>query len=190
MRKSVIAAAILLASFTSLTANAANKLYAETNLQKGEYLVSNNNLYSLVMQGDGNLVVYNNRRSPPTELYSTNSTGWYTRMQIDGNLVVYNQNGSWNWTSGTGNKPYDPNSFLILNDDGSIEIHHGNAVIWRRGGDPQIPPTCGGATTPVQYPVKSYTSLGQCFQSVIVANCRAEAQYMATQTGQVLGTCP
>jgi hypothetical protein len=172
------------------TATAGNKLMAEQNLQKGEYLTSANGRYNAVMQNDGNFVVYEVSPSMAKSIWSAGSSGWYARMQNDGNFVVYNQNGTWNWTSGTGGRPLSMGNYLILNDDGSLEIFANAVSVWRTPANPNAEPTCPSGSTLQQYPTKSYTASGYCVQSWVPDYCPAHAAWQAAATGQVLGTCP
>ncbi len=188
LKKEMVALALGLLQFS--IANAGNKLMAEQNLQKGEYLTSANGRYNAVMQSDGNFVVYQVSPSTSRAIWSTGSSGWYARMQNDGNFVIYNQSGTWNWTSQTGGRPLNMANYLIINDDGSLEIYANYASVWRSPADPYAEPTCPSGSTLQQYPTKSYTSSGYCVQSFVPDYCPAHAAWQAAATGQTLGTCP
>ncbi|RKE21063.1 glycoside hydrolase domain-containing protein [Streptomyces sp. TLI_171] len=90
----------------------------------------------LVMQADGNLVLY--RRSDGAALWSSNTwghAGAYALMQADGNLVVYRAGrsdpGGALWSTGTwGNA----GAYAVLQDDA-------NFVVYRKNGGPAV----GGA---------------------------------------------
>ena len=61
-------------SYTSNTPdckNLGNTLYGEQELKEGEYLVSNSGVYALIMQGDGNLVLYDISSDPWTVLWAS-----------------------------------------------------------------------------------------------------------------------
>ena len=63
-----------------------------------------NGTYQLIMQGDGNLVIYN-----PGAIWSTKTNGHagaYLVLQTDGNLVIYDSSGAI-WASGTNGNPGD-----------------------------------------------------------------------------------
>src|SRR6201999_3386699 len=69
-------------------------------LTANQTLVSCNGAFSLNMQGDGNLVLYQGG----TALWATNTSGSGADeaiMQGDGNLVLYNSSGTAEWASGT-----------------------------------------------------------------------------------------
>lgn len=83
--------------------------------------------FQLVMQGDGNLVLY----GPSGALWSTvtaGSSATLAQMQTDGNLVVYTSAYRPVWASNTWN---NPGSALQLQDDGNLVIYSGtNVPIW------------------------------------------------------------
>lgn len=72
----------------------ASVLPSGAELQPGESLTSQNGKWTLLMQGDGNLVEYSKSGagSPADPTWSSNTPGHngaYALMQTDGNLVVY-----------------------------------------------------------------------------------------------------
>ena len=108
-------------------------LYSGEGLGKGQTLNSCDGRFSLTMQTDGNLVLY---QSGVGALWATGTTGYTGRnlsafMQTDGNLVVYAD--PWSnwiplWNSGT---PGYPNSRLQLQNDGNLVIYNAyNNWIW------------------------------------------------------------
>ncbi|CAN5657993.1 hypothetical protein BH09MYX1_BH09MYX1_03370 [soil metagenome] len=83
--------------------------------------------FSLVMQSDGNVVLYQNG----TALWNSQtmgSGGSTLAMQGDGNLVVY-QNGTAGavWNSGTNG---NPGATLLVQDDGNVALVNGSKVLW------------------------------------------------------------
>jgi hypothetical protein len=106
-------------------------LYAGDRLNPGEmlrveeHLTSDNHQYRLVMQNDGNLVLYDARRHP---LWSSNTQGQRVEkciMQRDGNLVLYLHNGQPAWSSNTQGKP---GSYLLVQNDGNMVIYRPQGV--------------------------------------------------------------
>ena len=94
-------------------------------LQPGQSITSPNGLFQLVMQTDGNLVVYLVAQGDP--LWSTGTSGnpgAVAAMQNDGNLVVYTESGSALWASGTS----APNATLTLQGDGNLVIYGSNSA--------------------------------------------------------------
>ncbi|KAG5675407.1 hypothetical protein PVAND_005315 [Polypedilum vanderplanki] len=69
---------------------AADQLYPNQCLNQGEYLTSSNGCFKLIMQTDGNLVIY--RNSNGNALWSSKTARTCTNricMQGDGNFVTY-----------------------------------------------------------------------------------------------------
>ncbi|MEZ4320094.1 MAG: peptidoglycan DD-metalloendopeptidase family protein [Myxococcota bacterium] len=87
--------------------------------------------FSLVMQGDGNLVLY---RAGGTALWHTQThgnPGAWAVMQGDGNLVVYSVWGTPLWSSGTHGHA---GSTLAVQNDGNVVIYAPNgAPLWNTG---------------------------------------------------------
>jgi hypothetical protein len=104
-------------------ANAANAQMANfwpgQTLTAGEALRSGN-WHTLVMQFDGNVVLYNGSNVP---IWSTNTGGYayptVLIMQSDGNMVLYGSTGPL-WASNTSG---NPGAFLAVQDDGNLVIY-------------------------------------------------------------------
>jgi hypothetical protein len=100
-------------------------LFPGQSLLPGQSLQSDTGVYTLTMQSDGNVVLYNNEHKP---LWWTNTGGGLIdplefSMQTDGNLVLYDTSGQARWASKTqGN----PGAFLNMQNDG-------NGVVYRAG---------------------------------------------------------
>ncbi|MBO0885088.1 MAG: hypothetical protein J2P17_33100 [Mycobacterium sp.] len=115
--------ATVLASSATLTVN--------QQLNIGDQLLSSNGKARLVMQSDGDLVLY--RTDTGAALWSTGTNGKpvaHALMQSDGNLVLYNTDNSvWYWNAGTyGN----PGASLQLQDNANLVIRAQNGtVIWQ-----------------------------------------------------------
>jgi hypothetical protein len=99
------------------------------DLQPGAYLLSPDHEYELVMQTDGNLVLYNAAKEA---LWSsqTSGEGSYLVMQSDGNLVVYNATKVAQWNAGTGG---NPGAYLEVQDDSNVVIYQGGTALWDWG---------------------------------------------------------
>ncbi len=114
---------ILSAAFVVLghtTVYARDKLYPGEELRRGEYLNSDNGDFRLIMERDGNLVLFGPRRNP---IWSTGTHGTPAErcvMQKDGNLVLYAPGIQPVWSSAT---PLRPGSFLWLQNDGNLVIY-------------------------------------------------------------------
>lgn len=110
----------------------------------------------LIMQPDGNLVLYNKANSPVW--YSGTGSGGspYLTLQTDSNMVIYAGNYTALWSSGTMSVPnllnytessipngiMYPNQTLssadrgkrvVLQPDGNLVLYHGNRAVWSSG---------------------------------------------------------
>lgn len=92
----------------------------------GDALWSQNGLFQLLMQQDGNLVLY---RQDGLALWQSGTAGQpsqYALMQTDGNFVIYGPFGAI-WQSGTVGYP---GAGLLMQDDGNLVIYFGQQPIW------------------------------------------------------------
>jgi hypothetical protein len=109
-------------------------------------LYSDDFVHWVTMQGDGNLVLYEQGRAlwaSGTNYWTGNNfTGWCA-MQFDGNLVLYEQDGTPFWASNTsgnwGNYPsnvpdgsFPLSPYLNMQNDGNLVIYT-EAAIWATG---------------------------------------------------------
>jgi hypothetical protein len=91
-------------------------------------VISNNGRYQLILQRDGNLVLYD-RSAGSRPLWSTQTQGQAVHecvMERDGNLVIYGLPKQI-WASQTQGHP---NSFLCVQDDGNVVIVPPGSSIW------------------------------------------------------------
>lgn len=114
-----------------------NVLLQGQSMSMGQSLVSRNGIYRMVLQVDGNLVVY----QYATPIWDSATSGYYLgnngklTMQSDGNLVIYDTNGRPYWD--TYNTHFNPPSprigyYLIMQDDGNLVLYT------RYGEDPGL----------------------------------------------------
>lgn len=92
-------------------------------LYPGQYLQDANRLYQLIMQSDGNLVLYYtwSGRSGPLWASGTNGyNGAHAVMQTDGNLVVYDTANIARWATGTNGYS---GVYLGLQTDGNVVLY-------------------------------------------------------------------
>jgi hypothetical protein len=82
-----------------------------------QYLLSPSGNYQLILQQDGNLVVYNASHQPIWTNHTDGRGSAYLIMQPDGNLVQYNTAGQSIWNSGTLGKG---GTSIALQDDGNL----------------------------------------------------------------------
>ena len=103
-------------------------------LAPGQQLTENNQLQTgdaageLIMQGDGNLVLYRSADHKPLWATGTNGTGaTYAEMQTDGNLVVYDPNRHAFWATDTNGHP---GASLTSQDTGDIVVGENGQILW------------------------------------------------------------
>ena len=107
---------------------------AGDSLGTEDALTSCDGNYQLVMQADGNLVLYDGIRQPQYATWATGTNGWDGRranMQSDGNFVLYDSYGTQPsnalWASNTwGND----GAQLELSDSGALRVTLGSHTLW------------------------------------------------------------
>jgi len=113
---------------TVLFINGEDSLYKGQTLVKGDYRRSNNGVFQLYMQHDGNLVLYCDG-SRVNWASNTNGTaikgGLY--FHHDGNLVIYSFNGKPVWASHTDHTDAHE---LRVQDDGNLVLYGYGKVHW------------------------------------------------------------
>jgi hypothetical protein len=103
---------------------------ANQQLTVNQSTVSCDGRFTLVLGGDGNLVLYEGS----TALWSSGTAGKASAkaiMQGDGNFVIYDTSGSPLWSSGTaGNN----GAYLVVQNDGNTVIYSsGASALWSTG---------------------------------------------------------
>jgi len=83
------------------------------------------NGHQLVMQGDGNFVLY--RPGGGAVWASNTNSGAYAVMQPDGNLCVYDSGNHYQWCSST---PGHPHAYLSVQDAGNAVVYDGTVPLW------------------------------------------------------------
>jgi hypothetical protein len=110
-----------------------DRLLFGQQLNTNDRLVSPNGKVTLVMQDDGNLVLY--RTDTSAALWSTNTWGkpvTHAILQTDGNFVCYDAAGKAYWASNTGFGPLVVLHSVVLQDDGNLNIYDTTtgAALW------------------------------------------------------------
>ncbi|CAG9797480.1 unnamed protein product [Chironomus riparius] len=99
-------------------------------LATGQKIVSPNKCFALMMQYDGNLVLYRVSDAKVMWFTNTQDKGTFKAcMQEDGNFVTYAPNGRYTWASNTvGNNK----ASLKLQDDGNLVMNAFNSkdMVW------------------------------------------------------------
>ncbi len=109
----------------------ADRLLKGEKLNRGSALTSPNDRYSLVMQDDGNLVIY--ITGTPIPIWSSRTHGnpsvAWAAMQADGNFVIYKSDGTPIWDTNTHGA--NDVAWLAMQDDGNLVIYRSNGQpIW------------------------------------------------------------
>lgn len=99
-------------------------------LEQGDVITSSNGCFSLVMQRDGNVVIYRNSRGFP--IWSSKTDRSCTNricMQVDGNFCTYDCQNLPTWASGTMN---NEGSYIVMQNDGNLVIYapYTGRVVW------------------------------------------------------------
>lgn len=102
--------------------------YYNTSFAPGKLcFTSGNNLYRMIFQTDGNLVIYSSRSGASRAIWATgtNRKG-ATRMtfQTDGNIVIYAGNRAI-WNTGTYNRIRQTQAHFIMQSDGNLVLYGG-----------------------------------------------------------------
>ena len=110
-----------------------DRLLSDQVLEPSEALESPNRRALLVMQRDGNLVLYQVDGESRAALWATGTDvpGARVAMQADGNLALYEPAGSCRWATGTEGSS---GAWLALQDDGNLVIYATDGpALWASG---------------------------------------------------------
>jgi len=114
----ILGLSMVFLSLTSYPVLAKDILASGQMLYKGETLKSPNGQYKLILQKDGNLVLYDGGRA----IWSAGTQDKHINklvMQNDGNLVLYGPNGPLWATNTSGNR----GAYLKIQNDGNLVIY-------------------------------------------------------------------
>lgn len=105
------------------------RIPAGTTLSSGQEFSSGNS--KLVMQADGNLVLYTKDKKPIWATRTDNNPGAVARMQSDGNFVVYAADGK---TALWSSKTTTPYSYAVLHPRGVLVLYSASGQsLWTSG---------------------------------------------------------
>jgi hypothetical protein len=100
--------------------------YAQTNISVPDAINSERVTDELVLQGDGNLVIYCISCSPAKAIWSSQTAGKKCKtlfFQTDGELVLKNENNKIVWRSNIRSKcPGSERAYFTLQDDGNLAM--------------------------------------------------------------------
>jgi hypothetical protein len=137
----LLAAALLVASaLVLLPASPGSAAAGGTRLLAGERLTSGQHIavtgYKLVVQGDGNVVMYASGGRVRWQSRTAGHSGSRLVMQGDGNLVVYSRSGKALWHSRTNG---NPGARLQVQTDGNLVIYSKSGrALWHIGADSKV----------------------------------------------------
>jgi hypothetical protein len=110
-------------------ATACGLLKPGQGLEVGESHSSCDSRFTLAMQSDGNLVLYEGKK-PLWETATNGKAGFGVYMQGDGNLVLYSTHSQPLWSSGTSGHS---GSFAAIQTDGNFVVYDGSKALWNSG---------------------------------------------------------
>lgn len=101
------------------------------SINVGKYILSSDAQSTLVLQGDGNLVLYSDYKPTWWSGTAGHTNASYLAMQTDGNLVEYSSSNQPIWSSGTAG---NPGAYLSLQSDGNLVVYSStNQPLWASG---------------------------------------------------------
>jgi hypothetical protein len=102
------------------------------SLLPGQFLQLADGRFTLIMQSDGNLVLYNKVERALWDSGTVGQAVSQTIMQTDGNLVIYGPAGAL-WSTGTDGWG---GAYLTIQNDGNVVMYHPNYPLWVNGNKP------------------------------------------------------
>lgn len=134
-RRCFVSAAIAIALVTGVaslapaaSAATGSTITAPALIGTGVAAVSPNGNFRLVMQSDGNLVLYSIQNNALWSTHTSPRPGNYFAVQSDGNLVIYAPGHGAVWSSGTYGSG---GSRLVMQDDGNLVLYRANGqAVW------------------------------------------------------------
>jgi hypothetical protein len=118
---------IALLSLYPATLGGTNNLQPGQQLAQGELLRSADGRFILIMQTDGNLVLYYYNVALWSSATAGNSSINRAIMQTDGNFVLYDTNNVPHWSSATAGYS---GSYIVMQDDGNLVIYQNGVPRW------------------------------------------------------------
>lgn len=120
----------LIFSSSSFASAQSDYLYNGQTLNKGQKIVTPSGRFQLVMQTDGNLVMYR----PDGSVRYRMGNGAYAVMQMDGNFVHYKADGNAVFNTGTNTGTAN---LLHIQEDGNLVVYTPSYTpLWNLGDDP------------------------------------------------------
>ncbi len=105
-------------------------------LDLGQYLQSPDKRYTLLLQSDGNLVLYGPGYHVLWQSGTSGQSVSRALMQTDGNFVLYRANNTSVWQTGTSNSSANR---IVVQNDGNLVVYRPNDTwVWQSGTGGQI----------------------------------------------------
>jgi surface antigen len=106
-----------------------NRLHAGQLLKAGQYLAPTNKRHGLILQTDGNLVLYNKQARAVWYSGTAGSGADSLALQPDGNLVIFRGRTPL-WSTGT----VTGRATLVVQNDGNLVLYRANGrAVWQSG---------------------------------------------------------
>lgn len=138
------------------TVGKSNTVTSGQTLSAGQDRVSTNGWYRLIMQNDGNLVIYDKGRTAIWSTATTGSNADRAIMQADGNFVLYTAALAVVWSTGT----LEPGNTLVMRDDGNLVVlGTANEVRWQSRTSSAAQPVYANDPSP-PLPFGSFPGIG------------------------------
>jgi hypothetical protein len=118
---------VALLSLYPVTLGGPNNLQPGQQLAQGGLIRSSDGRFILVLQTDGNLVLYYYNVALWNSGTYGNSSINRAVMQADGNFVLYDASNVQRWSTATGGYP---GSYLVLQDDGNLVVYQNTTPRW------------------------------------------------------------
>jgi hypothetical protein len=139
-----------------------DRLLANQGLTVGQSIISGDGRFRLILQTDGNLVLYTQAGVP---MWASNTAGhtdaWDVVMQADGNLVIYDVRSRAIWASNTNGHP---GPYLVAQNDGNLVIYDSaNRPLWAT--NTVVPAQPSAPTKPDQLLINQGLIAGQSITS-------------------------
>jgi lambda family phage minor tail protein L len=139
------------------TAGTTNELLAGQQLTAGQQLVASNGWYRLILQFDGNLVIYS---KAGVVIWTTDTAGsGAVRLSLqssDGNLVLYRADNTPVWATGVTGSGH---RLLILGDGNLVVYNSANTAVWSTNTSSGSEPLYATAPSP-SLPFGSFPGIG------------------------------
>lgn len=116
-------------NFSAAHAATISSVSSVATVTGNQIITSPNGKFTVKMQTDGNLVVYNATGTATWNSGTASNPGAKLSIQDDGNVVIYNTEGTAKWSSGTGGQA--TSTTLKMQDDGNLVLYtSGGIPLW------------------------------------------------------------